>query len=63
MFKVKDEWASGNFTLQPSDEDIHTANERRLKVHFLFTFTTIYRNIKKHFNKANKIYALYTYYM
>lgn len=29
--KVKDEWASGSFILQPSDEDIHTANERRLK--------------------------------
>lgn len=30
--QVKDEWASGKFILQPSDEDIHTANERRLKV-------------------------------
>lgn len=29
--KVKDEWSSGGFVLQPSDEDIHTANERRLK--------------------------------
>ncbi|KAJ7392596.1 hypothetical protein OS493_010247 [Desmophyllum pertusum] len=29
--KVKDEWVSGSFILQPSDEDIHTANERRLK--------------------------------
>lgn len=34
-FQVKDEWASGNFVLQPSDEDIHTANERRLKVYML----------------------------
>ncbi|XP_020628297.1 argininosuccinate lyase-like [Orbicella faveolata] len=30
--KVKEEWASGSFILHPSDEDIHTANERRLKV-------------------------------
>jgi len=29
--KVKDEWSKGEFVLQPSDEDIHTANERRLK--------------------------------
>ncbi|XP_033121585.1 argininosuccinate lyase-like [Anneissia japonica] len=29
--KVHDEWASGEFVLQPNDEDIHTANERRLK--------------------------------
>ena len=28
--KVKAEWASGSFVLKPSDEDIHTANERRL---------------------------------
>ena len=31
-FKVKEEWTSGQFKLQPGDEDIHTANERRLKV-------------------------------
>lgn len=31
-FKVKKEWSSGQFQLQPGDEDIHTANERRLKV-------------------------------
>ena len=30
--KVKEEWSSGKFELQPADEDIHTANERRLKV-------------------------------
>lgn len=30
--QVKEEWASGSFILHPSDEDIHTANERRLKV-------------------------------
>lgn len=29
--KVKQEWSEGKFILQPSDEDIHTANERRLK--------------------------------
>lgn len=29
--KVRDEWSNGSFDLQPSDEDIHTANERRLK--------------------------------
>ena len=29
--KVASEWSTNSFTLQPSDEDIHTANERRLK--------------------------------
>lgn len=28
--KVKAEWAAGTFVLQAADEDIHTANERRL---------------------------------
>lgn len=28
--KVHEEWASGTFELKPGDEDIHTANERRL---------------------------------
>ncbi|MBV7338315.1 argininosuccinate lyase [Chloroflexi bacterium TSY] len=28
--EVATEWASGSFALQPGDEDIHTANERRL---------------------------------
>uniref|UniRef100_A0A6U6GN06 Argininosuccinate lyase n=2 Tax=Odontella aurita TaxID=265563 RepID=A0A6U6GN06_9STRA len=28
--KVKEEWASGSFEIKPGDEDIHTANERRL---------------------------------
>ncbi len=28
--QVADEWARGAFALQPGDEDIHTANERRL---------------------------------
>ncbi len=27
---VRAEWAAGTFVIQPSDEDIHTANERRL---------------------------------
>ncbi|XP_072864906.1 argininosuccinate lyase-like isoform X1 [Chlorocebus sabaeus] len=30
--KVAEEWAQGTFTLNSNDEDIHTANERRLKV-------------------------------
>ncbi|XP_071945197.1 argininosuccinate lyase-like [Antedon mediterranea] len=29
--KVHEEWSNNQFVLQPSDEDIHTANERRLK--------------------------------
>jgi len=28
--RVADEWAAGTFELRPRDEDIHTANERRL---------------------------------
>lgn len=28
--KVKEEWANGTFEIKPGDEDIHTANERRL---------------------------------
>jgi len=28
--RVADEWAAGKFELRPGDEDIHTANERRL---------------------------------
>jgi len=28
--KVRAEWAAGTFDIKPSDEDIHTANERRL---------------------------------
>ncbi|KAJ3416834.1 argininosuccinate lyase [Chytridiales sp. JEL 0842] len=30
LSKVEDEWAKGTFDIKPSDEDIHTANERRL---------------------------------
>uniref|UniRef100_A0A2K6UX08 Fumarate lyase N-terminal domain-containing protein n=1 Tax=Saimiri boliviensis boliviensis TaxID=39432 RepID=A0A2K6UX08_SAIBB len=29
--EVAEEWAQGTFKLNPNDEDIHTANERRLK--------------------------------
>ncbi|XP_032343019.1 argininosuccinate lyase-like [Camelus ferus] len=29
--KVAEEWDQGTFKLNPNDEDIHTANERRLK--------------------------------
>ena len=29
--QVAEEWAQGTFKLNPNDEDIHTANERRLK--------------------------------
>ena len=28
--RVADEWAAGTFEVKPGDEDIHTANERRL---------------------------------
>ena len=30
--KISLEWESDTFKLLPNDEDIHTANERRLKV-------------------------------
>lgn len=30
--QVLDEWQAGKFAILPSDEDIHTANERRLTV-------------------------------
>ncbi|NWH40984.1 ARLY2 lyase, partial [Chloropsis hardwickii] len=30
--KISEEWSKGAFVLQQTDEDIHTANERRLKV-------------------------------
>uniref|UniRef100_A0A8C5HJG0 Argininosuccinate lyase n=1 Tax=Gouania willdenowi TaxID=441366 RepID=A0A8C5HJG0_GOUWI len=29
--QIADEWAKGTFEIKPGDEDIHTANERRLK--------------------------------
>ncbi|XP_041456886.1 argininosuccinate lyase-like isoform X2 [Lytechinus variegatus] len=31
LTQVADEWEKGQFTIKPGDEDIHTANERRLK--------------------------------
>lgn len=34
--KVKQEWQEGEFVIQNGDEDIHTANERRLKVENLY---------------------------
>lgn len=30
--RVEEEWATNTFVILPDDEDIHTANERRLKV-------------------------------
>ena len=30
LARVADEWAAGHFELRPGDEDIHTANERRM---------------------------------
>uniref|UniRef100_A0A8C5IZ03 Fumarate lyase N-terminal domain-containing protein n=1 Tax=Junco hyemalis TaxID=40217 RepID=A0A8C5IZ03_JUNHY len=30
--KISEEWSKGLFVLKQTDEDIHTANERRLKV-------------------------------
>ena len=30
--QVVKEWAAGEFAIKSGDEDIHTANERRLKV-------------------------------
>ena len=35
ILKIKEEWLANKFTLQPGDEDIHTANERRLKVNII----------------------------
>ncbi|KAM9846492.1 argininosuccinate lyase [Aulostomus maculatus] len=31
MDQISEEWAKGAFVIKPGDEDIHTANERRLK--------------------------------
>lgn len=30
--QTEEEWKSGKFVIKDGDEDIHTANERRLKV-------------------------------
>lgn len=32
MVQISEEWSKGAFVTKPGDEDIHTANERRLKV-------------------------------
>ncbi len=31
LARIREEWESGEFEIKPGDEDIHTANERRLK--------------------------------
>ena len=46
--KLNDEWKKDEFVLLPSDEDIHTANERRLKVTLfgkIFQFLSIYADM------------------
>lgn len=32
LVQISGEWSSGAFVIKAGDEDIHTANERRLKV-------------------------------
>lgn len=32
LLQISEEWSKGVFVIKPGDEDIHTANERRLKV-------------------------------
>lgn len=32
LIQIFEEWSKGAFVIKPGDEDIHTANERRLKV-------------------------------
>lgn len=32
IIQIFEEWSKGAFVIKPGDEDIHTANERRLKV-------------------------------
>lgn len=39
--QVWGEWSSGTFQIKPGDEDIHTANERRLKVSFMYCQTIV----------------------
>ncbi|CAB1315750.1 unnamed protein product [Coregonus sp. 'balchen'] len=38
---IHDEWSKGVFEVKPGDEDIHTANERRLKVNQLGSYTLV----------------------
>ena len=35
--QVEQEWRDGKFEVKHGDEDIHTANERRLKVWIVFS--------------------------
>ena len=39
--QVKSEWEKGKFELKAGDEDIHTANERRLKVTLVCEFVDV----------------------
>lgn len=32
LVTIEDEWRNDTFRINPSDEDVHSANERRLKV-------------------------------
>lgn len=32
IVQISEEWSNGAFVIKPGDEDVHTANERRLKV-------------------------------
>ncbi len=32
ILQISEEWSKSVFVIKPGDEDIHTANERRLKV-------------------------------
>lgn len=46
--QVLGEWSSGTFQLKPGDEDIHTANERRLKVSFTVLSVHSLRSLIRH---------------
>lgn len=46
--KIKLEWMKNEFILRDGDEDIHTANERRLKV------------IDAHYKRLNGVYPTYS---
>ncbi|MPC79530.1 Argininosuccinate lyase [Portunus trituberculatus] len=55
---VKQEWTTGAFVIQPSDEDIHTANERRLKVgqlYYLLSETHTSDNIEIRFKHSSQM--------
>lgn len=36
--KIKSEWSQNHFVIQAGDEDIHTANERRLGVNIVISY-------------------------